>query len=256
METHQFETKSFKFPTSCGFCSQIIRPLKKGMHCRLCKLSLHKKCFSEYDIDCPQQKAGEDKTVNDAEERSNRIMDGELDGLFEQILSFIRENLDEQGLFRIPGDRTLADSLMKKYEKQPDGEFLHSTPGVGVAEACSLFKLWVGSLGTNLVPDDDYTEINNLINQSGVDSSRDRLVELTNSFPERNKDILLQIVDLLNDVAANEEKNKMSSLNLAICLSPCLLPPPSGTPPTALVKNLKSCAAYIVFLMEHRDSLE
>jgi len=28
-------------------------------------LSLHKKCFSEYDIDCPQQKAGEDKTVND-----------------------------------------------------------------------------------------------------------------------------------------------------------------------------------------------
>ncbi|KAJ4924416.1 hypothetical protein JOQ06_000656 [Pogonophryne albipinna] len=50
VHTHTFKLKPFKKVVSCDICKQAIT--KEGFICKVCKLSLHRKCESKVTTSC------------------------------------------------------------------------------------------------------------------------------------------------------------------------------------------------------------
>jgi len=136
-----------------------------------------------------------------------------------ETVIFLKQNLDEDGIFRKSGNATRIKEIKKLYNHgQPvayDQNEVHTA-------ACVL-KAFFGDLPESLLPEslfDEIVTLEALDVTDKVDVAKDLLKK---KLPVLNYNILKFLMEFLSEVASHSKQNKMSAMNLSIVFSPNFL---------------------------------
>eukprot|EP00013_Stygamoeba_regulata_P004766 CAMPEP_0177630370 /NCGR_PEP_ID=MMETSP0447-20121125/1175_1 /TAXON_ID=0 /ORGANISM="Stygamoeba regulata, Strain BSH-02190019" /LENGTH=680 /DNA_ID=CAMNT_0019131773 /DNA_START=131 /DNA_END=2173 /DNA_ORIENTATION=+ len=161
-----------------------------------------------------------------------------------RILIRMRECLEqndafhEEGIFRLAGDAEeikRLKSLMnrKKFEGSDD-----------INTIANLIKIWFRDLPVPL--------LNHIEADSILDEDPDACVNAYKTqLPPEAKNLLDWLIDLIGDVSALHEVNKMTRRNLSIVIAPNLYEPQSVDPMRGLVLSQK-CVSFLLNVVNYR----
>uniref|UniRef100_A0A8D2ZXC6 Rho GTPase activating protein 22 n=1 Tax=Scophthalmus maximus TaxID=52904 RepID=A0A8D2ZXC6_SCOMX len=171
--------------------------------------------------------------------------------LVEQCVDFIRERgLDEEGLFRMPGQANLVKELQEAFDCGDKPLFDSNTE---VHTVASLLKLYLRELPEPVIPFSKYEDFLTCAQLLAKDEEEgvQELGNQVNTLPLPNFNLLKYICKFLDEVQSHCSKNKMSVQNLATVFGPNILRPKMEDPVTimegtSLVQHLMS-----VLIREH-----
>lgn len=135
------------------------------------------------------------------------------------------KGLDNQGLYRVPGNTGALKELQEDIDKDEKGLCVDSDKWHDVNLVTSLLKLFFRKIPDPLITDDLY---NAVIESTRVEKSERRMLKLKkllHELPERNFNTFRYICKHLSLVSRHEENNKMDAHNLAIMFGPTLIRP-------------------------------
>ena len=160
------------------------------------------------------------------------------------------ENVNTEGLFRIPPNAVLSSVLKEAYDRgqrwivwkergatlvepgldQRLLDYVRLEDAYPVHQAAALIKMWYRELREPIFPESIYDELKGKYEGPNVQVSAEDLVDLLLPQSERSplsatsRAILTRhLLPLLSEVAAHETSNKMNSENLAIVFSMCMV---------------------------------
>jgi hypothetical protein len=128
-------------------------------------------------------------------------------------ISYLEKNVDEEGLFRIPGSTNKGLELKRQTDEGLDID-LNSASAHDVA---SFLKMYLRELPEGLVKYTDFPAYCKL--GATPNPPLQSLIELISKLPTINKLIFCKLIILLNKIASRKEINKMDARNLAVCLA-------------------------------------
>ncbi|XP_020309109.1 rho GTPase-activating protein 22 isoform X1 [Oncorhynchus kisutch] len=171
--------------------------------------------------------------------------------LVEQCVDFIKERgLDEEGLFRMPGQANLVKDLQEAFDCGDKPLFDSNTD---VHTVASLLKLYLRELPEPVVPFSKYEDFLSCAQllAKDVEEGVQELVKQVSNLPPANYNLLKYICMFLDEVQSHANKNKMSVQNLATVFGPNILRPKMEDPVaimegTSLVQSLMT-----VLISEH-----
>uniref|UniRef100_A0A4W5MP38 Rho GTPase activating protein 22 n=1 Tax=Hucho hucho TaxID=62062 RepID=A0A4W5MP38_9TELE len=171
--------------------------------------------------------------------------------LVEQCVDFIRERgLDEEGLFRMPGQANLVKDLQEAFDCGDKPLFDSNTD---VHTVASLLKLYLRELPEPVVPFSKYEDFLSCAQllAKDVEEGVQELGKQVSNLPPANYNLLKYICMFLDEVQSHANKNKMSVQNLATVFGPNILRPKMEDPVaimegTSLVQSLMT-----VLISEH-----
>ncbi|KAJ8248403.1 hypothetical protein GJAV_G00241660 [Gymnothorax javanicus] len=150
--------------------------------------------------------------------------------LVEQCVDFIRAHgLDEEGLFRMPGQANLVKELQDAFDC---GEKPHFNSTTDVHTVASLLKLYLRELPEPVIPFSNYPDFLTCA-QLLTKEERAGIEELekqVKTLPQANYSLLKYICKFLDEVQTHSNQNKMSIQNLATVFGPNILRPKMGDP--------------------------
>ncbi|XP_063048159.1 rho GTPase-activating protein 22 [Engraulis encrasicolus] len=143
--------------------------------------------------------------------------------LVEQCVCFIRQRgLQEEGLFRMPGQANLVKQLQDAFDHGDKPQFDSSTD---VHTVASLLKLYLRELPEPVVPFSKFQEFMACAKLLSKDQEAG-LLELGNqvkTLPQVNYNLLKYICSFLDEVQSYSDDNKMGVQNLATVFGPNIL---------------------------------
>ncbi|CAB1338026.1 unnamed protein product [Coregonus sp. 'balchen'] len=172
--------------------------------------------------------------------------------LVEQCVDFIREQgLDEEGLFRMPGQANLVKDLQEAFDCGDKPLFDSNTD---IHTVASLLKLYLRELPEPVVPFSKYEDFLSCAQLLAKDAEVgvQELGKQVSNLPPANYNLLKYICKFLDEVQSHAIKNKMSVQNLATVFGPNILRPKMEDPVvimegTSLVQSLMT-----VLISEHK----
>uniref|UniRef100_A0A670Z935 Rho GTPase-activating protein 24 n=1 Tax=Pseudonaja textilis TaxID=8673 RepID=A0A670Z935_PSETE len=154
--------------------------------------------------------------------------------LVEKCADFIRmKGLDEEGVFRLPGQ----DNLVKKLRDAFDaGERPSFDPDTDVHTVASLFKLYLRELPEPVIPWSQYEDflLCGQLLTSDKGKGYPQLVKQLAHLPPDNYNLLSYICRFLHEVQQSSDTNKMSVENLATVFGVNLIRPQIEDPVTIM----------------------
>ncbi|XP_074476415.1 rho GTPase-activating protein 22 isoform X2 [Sebastes fasciatus] len=171
--------------------------------------------------------------------------------LVEQCVDFIRERgLDEEGLFRMPGQANLVKELQEAFDCGDKPLFDSNTD---VHTVASLLKLYLRELPEPVIPFSKYEDFLTCAQLLAKDEEEgvQELGRQVNTLPLPNYNLLTYICKFLDEVQSHSIENKMSVQNLATVFGPNILRPKMEDPltimeGTSLVQHLMT-----ILIREH-----
>uniref|UniRef100_A0A8C7YMP7 Rho GTPase activating protein 22 n=1 Tax=Oryzias sinensis TaxID=183150 RepID=A0A8C7YMP7_9TELE len=172
--------------------------------------------------------------------------------LVEQCVDFIRERgLDEEGLFRMPGQANLVKELQEAFDCGDKPLFDSNTD---VHTVASLLKLYLRELPEPVIPFyqyEDFLTCAQLLAKNEEEGVQE-LGKQVGTLPQPNYNLLKYICKFLDEVQSHSNENKMSVQNLATVFGPNILRPKMEDPValmegTSLVQHLMT-----VLIREHK----
>ncbi|CAI0467777.1 unnamed protein product [Linum tenue] len=138
----------------------------------------------------------------------------------EKALKFIEDHgVKVEGILRQAADVDDVEHRIREYE-QGKIEF---SPGEDAHVIGDCIKYFLRELPSSPVPTSCCHALLNACNKGNrVSSMRTAIME---TFPEPNRRLLQRILLMMQQVAANKEKNRMSNSAVAACMAPLLLRP-------------------------------
>ncbi|XP_006834737.1 PREDICTED: rho GTPase-activating protein 18-like [Chrysochloris asiatica] len=157
--------------------------------------------------------------------------------IFQKLISRIEEGgLETEGLLRIPGVAIRIKNLCQELEaKFYEGSF--NWESVKQHDAASLLKLFIRELPQPLLTVEYLRAFQAVQNFPTKRQQLQALNLLVILLPEANRDTLKALLEFLQRVIDNKEKNKMTVMNIAMIMAP----------------NLFMCHALDVKSSEHRE---
>ncbi|XP_062851276.1 rho GTPase-activating protein 22 [Trichomycterus rosablanca] len=145
--------------------------------------------------------------------------------LVEQCVDFIREQgLNEEGLFRMPGQANLVKELQDAFDCGDKPSFDSNTD---VHTVASLLKLYLRELPEPVIPFSKYEDFLTcaqlLLKDEEVGLGE--LAKQVKTLPQANYNLLKYICKFLDEVQSHSNENKMSVQNLATVFGPNILRP-------------------------------
>ncbi|XP_028364930.1 rho GTPase-activating protein 18 isoform X2 [Phyllostomus discolor] len=142
--------------------------------------------------------------------------------IFQKLISRIEEGgLETEGLLRIPGAAVRIKNLCQELEaKFYEGAF--NWESVKQHDAASLLKLFIRELPQPLLSVEylqAFQAVQNLPTKKQQLQALNLLVIL---LPDSNRDTLKALLEFLQRVIDNKEKNKMTTMNVAMVMAPNL----------------------------------
>eukprot|EP00467_Chlorarachnion_reptans_P007679 CAMPEP_0114512272 /NCGR_PEP_ID=MMETSP0109-20121206/14877_1 /TAXON_ID=29199 /ORGANISM="Chlorarachnion reptans, Strain CCCM449" /LENGTH=790 /DNA_ID=CAMNT_0001691925 /DNA_START=180 /DNA_END=2552 /DNA_ORIENTATION=- len=161
----------------------------------------------------------------------------------ECIEALLEIGLEEEGLFRVPGDAKLIKSYRLKYDKREKVEIN------GVHELAGVLKLFFREMSDSLFPKMMYQHFLD-VEKNGT-QLKDRLNKysyLLTMLPRENSMCLHYLMYFLSCVAKHSEVNKMAPKNLAIVWGPNLLRSPNPNDPQDVfnIPKVTSCVETFI----------
>ncbi|XP_031761521.1 rho GTPase-activating protein 22 isoform X2 [Xenopus tropicalis] len=169
----------------------------------------------------------------------------------EQCVDFIRENgLQEEGLFRLPGQATLVKELQDTFDSGGKPTFDKSTD---VHTVASLLKLYLRELPEPVIPFSRYQDFLRCAHILSGDQGEgtQELSILIKSLPPVNYNLLKYICSFLDEVQSYSDTNKMNVQNLATVFAPNILRPKQQDP-VALIEGA-SLIQHLLTILIHEN---
>ncbi|XP_062269127.1 rho GTPase-activating protein 24 isoform X1 [Platichthys flesus] len=174
--------------------------------------------------------------------------------LVEQCADFIRQwGLQEEGLFRMPGQANLVKELQDAFDCGEKPSFDCDTD---VHTVASLLKLYLRELPEPVVPFQKYEDFLASCKLLGKDDEMgmNELRRLLESLPQVNFNLLKYICRFLDEVQSYSGVNKMSVQNLATVFGPNILRPKIEDP-VAIMEGTVLVQQLMAILIGRQDVL-
>ncbi|XP_029025495.1 rho GTPase-activating protein 24 isoform X2 [Betta splendens] len=174
--------------------------------------------------------------------------------LVEQCVDFIRQwGLQEEGLFRLPGQANLVKELQDAFDCGEKPSFDGNTD---VHTVASLLKLYLRELPEPVIPFSLYEEFLTCAKLLSKDDEmgKKELRRLVESLPPVNYNLLKYICRFLDEVQSYSGVNKMSVQNLATVFGPNILRP-KVEDPVAIMEGTVLVQQLMAVLIGHHDVL-
>ncbi|KAM4527035.1 rho GTPase-activating protein 22 isoform 2-T2 [Fundulus diaphanus] len=171
--------------------------------------------------------------------------------LVEQCVDFIRERgLDEEGLFRMPGQANLVKELQEAFDCGDKPLFDSNTD---VHTVASLLKLYLRELPEPVIPFSKYEDFLTCAQLLAKDEEEGihELGKQVNVLPLPNYNLLKYICKFLDEVQSHCNENKMSVQNLATVFGPNILRPKMEDPVTLMEGTSLVQHLMTVLIREH-----
>ncbi|KAK5613638.1 hypothetical protein CRENBAI_018497 [Crenichthys baileyi] len=171
--------------------------------------------------------------------------------LVEQCVDFIRERgLDEEGLFRMPGQANLVKELQEAFDCGEKPLFDSNTD---VHTVASLLKLYLRELPEPVIPFSKYEDFLTCAQLLAKDEEEgiQELGNQVNTLPLPNYNLLKYICKFLDQVQSHCNENKMSVQNLATVFGPNILRPKMEDPVTLMEGTSLVQHLMTVLIREH-----
>ncbi|XP_062953163.1 rho GTPase-activating protein 18 isoform X1 [Cynocephalus volans] len=203
--------------------------MKKVCHLALIELTA---LYDVLGVELKQQKAVKVKTKDSGlfcvpltvllEQDQKKVPGTRIPLIFQKLISRIEEGgLGTEGLLRIPGAAIRIKNLCQELEaKFYEGTF--NWESVKQHDAASLLKLFIRELPQPLLSVEylkAFQAVQNLPTKKQQLQALNLLVIL---LPDANRDTLKALLEFLQRVIDNKEKNKMTVMNVAMVMAPNL----------------------------------
>jgi len=159
-----------------------------------------------------------------------------------------RDALREEGIFRVPGQKSAVDAAAEALNADPS-----TIPAAASDDAhvlAALVKSWFARLPEKLL-----ATVPPAMIDGGATTAQ--CMQVLQSLPTRHKGVTLWLLDLMADVVDASADNKMKDAAIAIVFGPCLYEPPqstSGDPMEALVFS-KKVGQFVLGLLHAYSTL-
>ncbi|XP_004846028.1 rho GTPase-activating protein 18 isoform X3 [Heterocephalus glaber] len=224
---------SFRLPKDKTGTTKMgdLAPQDMKKVCRLALVELTA-LYDVLGVELKQQKAVKIKTRDSGlfgvplpvllEQDQRKVPGTRIPLIFQKLISRIEEGgLETEGLLRIPGAATRIKNLCQELEaKFYEGTF--NWENVKQHDAASLLKLFVRELPQPLLGAEHlraFQAVQNLPTKKQQLQALNLLVVL---LPDANRDTLKALLEFLQRVIDNKEKNKMTVMNVAMVMAPNL----------------------------------
>ncbi|XP_063066683.1 rho GTPase-activating protein 24 isoform X2 [Engraulis encrasicolus] len=174
--------------------------------------------------------------------------------LVEQCVDFIRQwGLQEEGLFRLPGQANLVKELQDAFDCGEKPSFDCNTD---VHTVASLLKLYLRELPEPVIPFSKFEEFLacTKILSKDQDTGMKELKKQVESLPPVNYNLLKYICRFLDEVQSYSGVNKMSVQNLATVFGPNILRPKIEDP-VAIMEGTVLVQQLMAVLIGRHDVL-
>ncbi|XP_070847322.1 rho GTPase-activating protein 22 [Chaetodon trifascialis] len=171
--------------------------------------------------------------------------------LVEQCVDFIRERgLDEEGLFRMPGQANLVKELQESFDCGDKPLFDSNTD---VHTVASLLKLYLRELPEPVIPFSKYEDFLTCAQLLAKDEEEgvQELGRQVSTLPLPNYNLLKYICKFLDEVQSHCTENKMSVQNLATVFGPNILRPKMEDPVTIMEGTSLVQHLMTILIREH-----
>uniref|UniRef100_UPI0037E9BBF3 rho GTPase-activating protein 22 n=1 Tax=Semicossyphus pulcher TaxID=241346 RepID=UPI0037E9BBF3 len=171
--------------------------------------------------------------------------------LVEQCVDFIRERgLDEEGLFRMPGQANLVKELQESFDCGDKPLFDSNTD---VHTVASLLKLYLRELPEPVIPFSKYEDFLTCAQLLAKDEEEgvQELGRQVSTLPLPNYNLLKYICKFLDEVQSHCHENKMSVQNLATVFGPNILRPKMEDPVTIMEGTSMVQHLMTILIREH-----
>jgi len=147
--------------------------------------------------------------------------------LVQQTTAWLEEHgLDEEGLFRISGNKSSEDSLRSKYESDPKARVDFAKENVSNHTVAGLLKLFLRCLPEPLLLYRYYSTFLKVHKNEDMKARLANFRILVQKLPKSNQLCLFHILRFLKKVSEHSSTNMMTLTNLATCWAPNLLQAP------------------------------
>ncbi|KAJ8418165.1 hypothetical protein AAFF_G00138740 [Aldrovandia affinis] len=171
--------------------------------------------------------------------------------LVEQCVDFIRDQgLDEEGLFRMPGQANHVKELQDAFDCGDKPLFTSNTD---IHTVASLLKLYLRELPEPVVPFAKYQDFLTCAQLLAKDEEAgiEELGQQVKTLPQANYNLLMYICKFLDEVQSHASENKMSVQNLATVFGPNILRPKMEDPVTIMEGTSQVQHLMTVLIREH-----
>ncbi|KAK5850489.1 hypothetical protein PBY51_001367 [Eleginops maclovinus] len=171
--------------------------------------------------------------------------------LVEQCVDFIRERgLDEEGLFRMPGQANLVKELQEAFDCGDKPLFDSNTD---IHTVASLLKLYLRELPEPVIPFSKYEDFLTCAQLLAKDEEEgvQELGRQVNTLPLPNYNLLTYICKFLDEVQSHCGENKMGVQNLATVFAPNILRPKMEDPVTIMEGTSLVQHLMTILIREH-----
>ncbi|XP_055517801.1 rho GTPase-activating protein 22-like isoform X1 [Leucoraja erinacea] len=171
--------------------------------------------------------------------------------LVEQCVDFIREHgLNEEGLFRMPGQANLVKELQDSFNCGEKPLFDKNTD---VHTVASLLKLYLRELPEPVIPFAKYEDFLSCAQLLAKDKEEgvQELIKQVAGLPQANYNLLKYTCRFLDEVQSYSSVNKMSVQNLATVFGPNILRPKLEDPVTIMKGTSLVQHLMTVLISEH-----
>lgn len=156
--------------------------------------------------------------------------------------------LDTEGIFRRTANATILRQTQQRFNLGESVDFaaLHDVTIPSV-----VLKTFLRELQEPILTFELYEPISKLYGQDKDRQVIEARRMLTEELPHDNYQVLKFIMDLLVEVAAHSDKNRMTTQNLAIVFGPNLIWPKGQ----ATISTMAYCNSFCLLLLDHYDEL-
>jgi len=144
--------------------------------------------------------------------------------IIEDCTKWLEANaLDEEGIFRIPGDAKQVRFLRDAFDKDPKLHIDFTKENVSAHSVAGLLKLYVRELPEPLLLFRFYDTFLKVGKNDDSTARTRNLRMLVHGLPKSNKNVLIYLMQFLNKLSKHSQNNKMTLTNIATCWAPNLL---------------------------------
>ncbi|KAK9879186.1 hypothetical protein WA026_004034 [Henosepilachna vigintioctopunctata] len=220
---HTFLLTIINIPTACEICNSFFMwPIERGLVCQSCKLTCHKKCYTNIQSLCVKEAVqGGSSNVFGIPLVNLITEENKIPVVIERLLHVIELNgLYTEGIYRKSGVSSKIKELKTRMDESPnDVEF----EKYQVHVLASVLKSFLREMPEPLLTFECYE---NFITAANLHDPQDRvttLYDILKKLPPINYDLMERLMFHLARVAHHEEVNRMSAASLAIVFAPCVL---------------------------------
>lgn len=223
---HNFASKTFLKPESCGYCSKKIRFGSAALKCSECRTCIHQDCRKKFTVACLPQlgtpnggsKTGSQGKIEDYAPKVSPMVPALIVHCINEIET---RGLNEVGLYRVSGSDRDVKALKEKFLKNNG---IPNLQDLDIHVLCGCIKDFLRNLDELLIPFSLWTTFSNAAQQIPSDDSDNNkeVIAAIEKLPQANRDTLAYLILHFQRIAECPEV-KMPLSNFAKVFAPTIV---------------------------------